>query len=255
MTRSGERDHKHDFRVSPRVGYTLAGLLLGLGAPIGALLIRMLYHVPARSSPASEIRANLFFYGYSLVATCVVFAVAGAVAGARAHRLRTDEAFYHDLSELDPMTGLLNGRALREQSQRIRERALRFGIPVSLLLIDVDRLKQINDEHGHDTGNLALQRVAHAIRHSKRASDVAARWGGDEFAVGMEGADVPAARRVADAIASAVRNDGARPPLTVTIGVASAAPTGAQEDLFAAADGALYEGKRAGGDRVSVARA
>ena len=242
-------EHDHRTRVSPRIAYPVAGLILAAAAPVGALLIRMMTMPAVRADPNADIAENLFFYAYLLIGTSLVFVTTGLFVGNRTHHLRRDEAYYHRLSEVDALTGLLNQRAFREHFARMRGRSEQFGVPVALLMIDVDRLKQINDQHGHAAGSAALRWVAECIRECKRTTDVAARYGGDEFAVLMEGADVPAARRVADAIVERSRTRKGAVPVTVTIGVAGGTVT----DLFAAADAALYQGKKSGRDRVYVA--
>jgi diguanylate cyclase (GGDEF)-like protein len=128
---------------------------------------------------------------------------------------------------------------------------------MSLLLIDVDHLKQINDRHGHTTGNKALMHVATALREAKRAEDSAARWGGDEFAILLDGADMTAAKRVAENVLNHVREKPVpftrgRITVSVTIGSCTASRVQGNADLFAEADRALYEAKRAGRNRVAA---
>lgn len=237
------------------MAYTATGLVLGLGAPAGALLLRMLLNAGARTDPLLELRTQAFFYLYTLIGTSLVFALAGYLAGARAERLRTAEEFYRRLSDLDPLTGLLNTRALHDRYGRAVQRAAKLGEPVALILIDVDRLKDINDKHGHDRGSAALIKVAEAIKASKRASDEAARWGGDEFAVLLDGGDEAAARRTAELIMRSLANTPMSDPaiaVTVTMGIASGVPATGEDDLFALADQALYAGKRSGRNQVQA---
>jgi diguanylate cyclase (GGDEF)-like protein len=240
---------------SLRALYLLIGLLLGIGAPVGAFVGRFVFMPQVRSAPLADFDANRFFYVYQLVGSCIVFAAAGWVAGARAERLRDAETFYHALAEHDSLTGLYNARAFRNRYARSLERAVRSGRPLSLLLIDVDHLKQINDRHGHATGNKALMHVATSLREAKRAEDSAARWGGDEFAILLDGADAVSARRVADNVLARVHEKPipftrGRVVMSVTIGACTASRVDADADLFAAADRALYEAKRAGRNRV-----
>src|SRR5207245_9921131 len=172
-----------------------------------------------------------------------------------AAQLRDAASFSHALSEHDALTGLYNARAFRSRYARLLERAARTGTAVSLLLIDVDHLKQVNDRYGHATGNKVLMHVANALRDAKRAEDSAARWGGDEFAILLDGADANSARRVAD---NALEHVKAKPvafsrglTVTITIGACTATHVTADADLFAAADRALYRAKREGRDRVA----
>lgn len=240
---------------SLRLLYTLIGLLLGIGAPIGAFVIRYLFIPQVQAAPIADLTTNRFFYAYQLVGSCLAFMISGFAAGVRAEQLREAESFYHALSEHDALTGLYNARAFRNRYARLLERATRTGAPVSLLLIDIDHLKQINDRYGHATGNKVLMHVANALREAKRSEDSAARWGGDEFAILLDGADASSARRVAD---NALAHVKAKPvaftrglTVTISIGACTATRVTADADLFAAADRALYGAKREGRDRVA----
>jgi diguanylate cyclase (GGDEF)-like protein len=240
-------------RRTLRSTYLTVGLLLATLAPIGAFVTRVSLFASVRRAPLADLRANRFFYLYQLVGSCAVFAVAGYVAGGRAERLRRAEAFYQTLSEHDPLTGLFNERAFRNRYERATERAVRTGQPLSLLLIDVDHLKKINDRFGHGAGNEALLHIANALRVAKRSDDAAARWGGDEFAILLEGGDASAARRVSNNVLARVRSavlsvQSEELPVTVTIGACTAARMKDRDDLFGAADKALYDGKHAGRD-------
>ncbi|MDP9361753.1 MAG: GGDEF domain-containing protein [Acidobacteriota bacterium] len=237
--------------------YPLIGLALGPGSPLGALLIRMVAVGAIREDPLRDLAAHAFFYLYQLIGTSLVFAAAGVVAGRRADRLRRAEEFYHRLAEHDPLTGLYNARALADRCRRAVERAMRSEQPLSMMLIDVDHLKALNDAFGHAAGNDALVHVADALRSCKRADDAAARWGGDEFTILLEGADAAAAMRVGEAIVARLRTTPLRlarktVTVTVTIGICTATEPSTADALFAAADRALYEGKERGRDRISA---
>ena len=232
--------------------YGFLGAVLGVGAPAGALALRLLAGV---GDPLAELRANAFFYQYDLLGSCLVFGAAGFLVGRRADLLRRGRDRYRDLSERDPLTSLANARTFLLRYGRAVEHAARFREPISLLVIDVDRLKSINDDLGHAFGTAALLHVARVLAQSKRDDDMAARWGGDEFALLMPGADAAAAERQAEAILVRLRREplshGAdRRAVSVTIGIATGAGAPG-ENLFESADRALYEGKRAGRDRSS----
>src|SRR5207253_10846704 len=129
-------------------------------------------------------------------------------------------------SETVAGTGPDNARAFRSRYGRLLERAARTGAPVSLLLIDVDHLKSVNDRHGHTNGNKVLMHVANALREAKRAEDSGARWGGDEFAILLDSADAASALRVAENVLLRVK---AKPVpftkglnATVTVGACTA---------------------------------
>jgi diguanylate cyclase (GGDEF)-like protein len=233
--------------------YAAAGLLMGLGAPAGALLFRVL----GGASAATELREHAFFYAYELLSTCTVFGVAGFAAGRRNDRLRSGRDRFRELAERDPLTGLLNVATFRRLYERAAAHAASHGEPLSVLVMDVDGLKEINDTLGHSFGTAALLHAARALERSKRISDVAARWGGDEFALLMPGAREEAASRLSEEIlaqlrAEPVRADGRERGVSVTIGIAGCVGE-PREDLFDLADRALYAAKRAGKARIAVA--
>ena len=252
-TRTGEPGDTvlpHAVRIPQAWRYATLGAVLGLGAPAGALVCRVL----GGASALTDLDQNAFFYLYELVGTCLVFSVVGFLAGRRADRLRSGQDRYRSLSERDPLTNLVNTRAFRNHYERARAHAARFGEPLSLLLIDVDGLKTLNDELGHSFGSAALLHLAEVLEGSKRVADVAARWGGDEFTLLMPGAAPDAAHRLAATIlerlrAEPVRVDRRERVISATIGVATST-SGSGVDLFEAADRALYKGKRAGRGQV-----
>jgi diguanylate cyclase (GGDEF)-like protein len=160
----------------------------------------------------------------------------------------------------DPLTGLRNRRALDTHLPQWLAWAARYGRPIAVALVDLDGLKAINDTYGHRAGDRALRAVADSIRSSIRAADLALRYGGDEFAIVAPEAGVPEyealAQRLLDAVRSCpvVLQPDVAVPVRVTVGGAIAHdPAGAQpraiDELIAAADGSLYEAKRAGRDR------
>ncbi|HVT45325.1 MAG TPA: universal stress protein [Thermoanaerobaculia bacterium] len=237
--------------ISRRIAiYVAAFAALAIGAPLGALLIRM----SLGADVSEELSTNAFFYLYMLVGTLIVFTASGWWAGRRADDLGRSAADYRALSELDELTGLQNIRWFDERYTRALEEAERFQLPLSLMFIDLDHLKRINDDHGHQAGSAALLHVARMIMREKRESDDAARWGGDEFAVLMKGADAYSAERVARAIIDALRDRpleylGTRIPVNVTIGIATT-DEGLRGDLLGEADARLQRGKAEGRDRI-----
>ena len=244
-------------RSTPQLTYPIIGALLGAGAPVGSFLLRILALRNVREQPFDDLRTNVFFYLYELLATSLVFSIAGFVAGRRADHLRQRKAFYHELAEHDSLTGLHNGGAFMDRYRRALEHAIAAREPMAVILIDVDQLKAINDAFGHPAGSQALVRVADALRQSKRAADVAARWGGDEFAILLEGADEAGAMRVAEGLNAYLRRCGlvverTTVPISVTIGICAAAQPSASTDVFAGADRALLAGKAHGRNTIEV---
>jgi diguanylate cyclase (GGDEF)-like protein len=165
------------------------------------------------------------------------------------------------LSVTDPLTGLRNRRFAEWFLARELERVRRHGNPLSVLMADVDDFKRVNDGHGHPVGDAGLRRIAALLGAQLRKTDVCARWGGEEFLVGLaqvplEGALALAERQRAAIEASPLAlPDGGLLELTISIGVASALPSDPDPDaLVRAADQALYEAKAAGKNRVMAAR-
>jgi diguanylate cyclase (GGDEF)-like protein len=157
------------------------------------------------------------------------------------------------LATRDSLTDLANRRLFEETLRRETARALRRHSPLSLLVMDVDHFKEVNDIHGHQMGDAVLREVAAAIVGQTKASDLAARYGGDEFMVLLPDCGTDDARRVADRIREHVNQVVRLASVTMSVGVATLTTHALDaERLVAAADVALYEAKRAGRDRSSV---
>jgi diguanylate cyclase (GGDEF)-like protein len=164
-----------------------------------------------------------------------------------------------DLADRDPLTGFFNHRYLHERLSEEVVRAIRTRQPLSVLMLDLDDFKLVNDTFGHVYGDRVLVYVAETLRASLRASDVAARYGGDEFALILPETDAPGAARVAERILEAFRvspftAEGRQPfPVGASIGVATHPRDGrSATELIAAADTGLYDAKGEGGNRVSL---
>jgi diguanylate cyclase (GGDEF)-like protein len=164
------------------------------------------------------------------------------------------------LADRDPLTGFFNHRYLHERLGEEVVRAGRSHLPVSLLMIDLDDFKLVNDTFGHLFGDRVLTWTAERIRSTLRATDVPARYGGDEFAVILPDTDLDAARRVAARIVSAFGTERFQAeargpvPIGVSIGIATHRRDGrTAQALIAAADEALYSVKRAGGGGAASA--
>jgi diguanylate cyclase (GGDEF)-like protein len=187
----------------------------------------------------------------------LLLALAGGLAGRVRRRLEADARTIGDLVTRDPLTGLFNHRAFYGFLDQELNRAARFGQPVAILLIDLDRFREVNDRHGHRAGDRVLTCVAGVIRNSMRRIDPVCRFGGAQLAVVLPHTGAGAARRAAER----VRERIARAPcevsahavvhVTVSIGVAAHPPAdGDPETLVRAAEDALYAAKAAGRDRV-----
>jgi diguanylate cyclase (GGDEF)-like protein len=161
----------------------------------------------------------------------------------------------------DPLTELLNRRAFLEEIPRRIERLEHDELPGTLIFLDLDHFKALNDGQGHDIGDEALCLVANLLRDSVRAADLAARLGGDEFALWLDGTDELAAAERADALCQDVPRvlaqftNGHSPPTTASVGVATRWPGDSDEIdlLLQRADQAMYIAKRSGRNHWRVA--
>lgn len=166
----------------------------------------------------------------------------------------------HEDSIRDPLTKLYNRRFMDESLHRELLRARRGNSSVSLVMLDLDNFKYINDEYGHDTGDQVLVMLAQQLSQSVREEDLVYRFGGEEFVIVLPGANLDIARERAQGVCRAVRSlrvETAKAPLHVTIsaGVATYPEHGReQEQLIVQADKALYLAKQSGRDRIEIAK-
>lgn len=196
------------------------------------------------------VPSDLVYVAGTLAVTTITCAAASSSHG-RAYRQKAHDAQRAQaLAEQDSMTGCLNHRAF---GGRLAEAAAAAhdSSPVSVLFLDVDDFKAVNDTLGHAAGDEVIRALGHALRDVSRASDAAGRVGGDEFALLMPGTDLTGARAVAERL----REHLARLPhrVTVSVGLATTATPSEGADLIASADRAAYRAKRAGKDAVVVA--
>jgi len=194
------------------------------------------------------------FFGYLMAASMYNFAFVAMLT------LRLNKHLQR-LSEVDPLTGLVNRRAFDDRLLREWQRLRRGGPGYALLALDLDHFKRVNDHFGHPMGDAVLAQVAQRLAHLARNTDTVARTGGEEFVVLMPMADANAARVLAERLRDAVRASPVDTPvgpiaMTVSIGlaVARAADSDAQQVLHRA-DAALYRAKHAGRDRVAESAA
>jgi diguanylate cyclase (GGDEF)-like protein len=154
----------------------------------------------------------------------------------------------------DHLTGLANRRRFERQLEREVARTMRYGHPFCLLMLDIDHFKNVNDTHGHETGDIAMKKLAKILQEETRGIDLAARIGGEEFGVILTETCLAAAVEVAERLRIAIKS--VEMPtigtLTASFGVAEcpSCATGARQ-LLACADAALYKAKNEGRDRVA----
>jgi len=201
---------------------------------------------------------HLYYYGLplSMVAASVLIAL-GLADRLRAQRAALSDA--EQRAQTDPLTGVLNRRSLIERLDAACLRARTRGLPISLLFIDLDHFKQINDSFGHQAGDACLRAIIEPIHAELRQSDVIGRYGGEEFVVILSSAAAAVANPIAQRILERVAGvcvDGFGDPirLTCSIGVAASDTLGVWgEHLLAQADAAVYVAKRLGRNQVRMA--
>jgi diguanylate cyclase (GGDEF)-like protein len=203
-------------------------------------------------------------------ATCLEFAAA-VFAGTNSwemcfplqqRRLREDLAHLSETAAVDQLTGLWNRNALSTRLDDEISRFKRYGSPVSLIMLDLDDFKRVNDERGHLVGDQLLGAIGHLLAQDIRASDFAARFGGDEFAVVLPGTTKTEAYAVAEKIRTAISSLRVSPAgdeshsvgTRASAGVATVgSDVGSGLELIEAADRALYAAKAGGRDQVRIA--
>jgi diguanylate cyclase (GGDEF)-like protein len=214
------------------LGYVCAPLLAG-GEPVGALFME----------PAAD----------SVLEDAFALAAADRVALAVANRRVLETAKRQ--ATTDGLTGLHNRHFLAEQLRLLQSLAERHKQAYSVVAIDVDDLKRVNDTFGHEMGDLALRGFANTVRKSVRGSDMGVRTGGDEFLVLLPRGGLDDAGVLAERVRAAMEAQGRAEPhtaITASFGVAAWRPGRTAEQVLEAADSMLYAAKRAGKDRIMV---
>ncbi|GAA6751058.1 hypothetical protein Thermus77412_15090 [Thermus antranikianii] len=163
------------------------------------------------------------------------------------------------LALTDPLTGLLNRRGLEAELPKLLALARRYQAPISVVMLDIDRFKRVNDTYGHPVGDEVLKHLGRILQASVRREDLAVRYGGEEFLLFLYGADRLAAKEVVERIRYRFRHQRVDPipyPLTLSAGIAGGEVPESEaqlEDWVLKADYALLRAKETGRDRVTMA--
>lgn len=191
---------------------------------------------------------------FTLAQILKVSSYAVVLGGALLDNVQLFEQVRH-LAVTDSLTGLANYRSLLQSLEIEIQRARRTGRPFSLLLLDMDNLKGVNDRYGHLVGSHALRRLATTMTANSRSMDTAARYGGDEFALILPEANAEAAAIVAKRVCERLSHDGELPRLSVSVGTAVFPQDGETiEQLFSTADRGLYGMKGRSGGVATLSR-
>lgn len=229
-------------------------MLCSVGASVGAMVtLGFVLGAPAD-----------WMFGQALViATVVPVAVSWPVSlliFRLLHQVEDARATAQRLAWNDELTGLLNRRRFAEMVRRELIGAERTGKPLTVALLDLDDFKRINDRHGHAAGDAVLREVASTIRGVMRATDLSARWGGEEFCIALPGSDLEDAVLVAQRVRAAIgalrvaTEAGEGISCTATIGLAERGDRDETlDELFSRADRAMYRAKLSGKNRVMLA--
>lgn len=167
---------------------------------------------------------------------------------------------YENLAFIDPLTGLYNRRMFLELAEKKLNEAKRYKESLSLIMLDIDHFKRINDTYGHGVGDMALKSLTEILRKNLRASDIVARWGGEEFVIILPKTTLEQAYNVAEKIRKLVEisaidlPNGEKLKFTVSLGVSFFSGEEDLEELIRQADIALYEAKSKGRNRTEVYR-
>jgi diguanylate cyclase (GGDEF)-like protein len=233
---------------------------IGVGLAVSSaymLLDMRWHHRPAIWPMPPEVLSSLHTFNLgSTIAILCVFTVLYV------HLISQAEARLHELATTDSLTGLMNRRSMGAALQRLQTLRQRKPQPVTMMLVDIDHFKRLNDSHGHAAGDWALQAVADVLEIGVRDVDLLARWGGEEFLIALPDADLNAAAQVAERLRqniAALRfplgpgskgGDVTEQQVTATFGLAPLAPDEPAEAAIHRADVALYQGKQGGRNRV-----
>ncbi len=221
------------------------GFILSFASPLGWVLIQLM----AGREPFTEENFDLLLYLYMSIATAVVFSSLGYFIGKR-------ELMITDMALTDGLTGLYNQRYFSTRLDQEFERYRRNEHPLSVIQIDLDFFKNINDSFGHQAGDQILMRVAKLIKENCRKNEIAARVGGEEMAIIALDCDTQEAMQLAERLRCRISNlsycfQELEIPVSASFGVASADEnTHCGQDIYLNADKALYHAKRTGRNRA-----
>ncbi len=248
---SGQELGCHHFSSPPEYGYMCVPMI-GRGKVVGMLNLQ--FDPDLRSLPEDERQGQLEFLRQLTLTLTKQLSLSLANIDLR--------DTLHRQSIRDPLTGLLNRRYMEEALTKEVSRAKRHKLPLTVIMVDIDHFKKINDTYGHDAGDAVLQALGRLLANHCRKEDIVCRYGGEEFIIIMPGAFLKDAVQRAEKLRTLVENEfrvlydeQVLRNITISLGVAAMPEHGSTgEAVVRAADAALYHAKSEGRNRVAVAR-
>jgi diguanylate cyclase (GGDEF)-like protein len=236
--------------------YIWFGILWGLPVPIVTILIQVHFirvagiEGPFLATFSSPLQ--WFFLAHPLLFG-LIFGILGTIRHDKDAQVKNMLRQLHELSTIDTLTGLSNRRYFAHIFHDECARSLRQNETMTILFLDIDHFKQVNDMHGHHFGDLALQAISNCLKKQCRPYDTIVRWGGEEFVILLRATDEKAALHFAERIRYAVQSGFDPPlpfPLRISIGLAQYQENDTLERLIDRADKALYHAKQTGRNKV-----
>lgn len=233
----------------PSMRMTLASNLLLAVVLFGRAGVAWVMYENPQAAPAVAV-----WLSYTLM--IALFCLSAQIYGLPLQEFTRSERTLEHLASVDPLTEVLNRRSFFDKAQTLWRTHQSNGCPFSVLMLDLDRFKAINDRHGHPTGDRVIVAFARLLRDAMRRDDLLGRMGGEEFAIILPGVATAQALEVAERIRAAseavevMSDDGFRVRLTVSIGLAQGAGGTSLDDLLKQADEALYRAKDQGRNQV-----
>jgi diguanylate cyclase (GGDEF)-like protein len=232
----------------------IAGLFLGVRSPSIFIGYSLLCTVLSAASTIDDV-GDIEFENVAanrVIAALVLYSVCFLI-----YRNSLSADVLRRLATTDPLTGAFNRRHYMDLMTREQRRADRYGTVYSVLMIDIDHFKRVNDTYGHQIGDQAIQAMADTCKNLMRPTDIVARYGGEEFIITLTHTEEPGAVKVAERLRQAVseialQTDQGMLSFTISIGIGTYIKPNRLEQIIGAADEALYAAKKGGRNRVCV---
>lgn len=227
---------------------------VGLYLLVFVISLPMVFSIPGLQQTLETLGSTMLVQFYLSSAVFIVFLFFVVRLKELLRESQTDAEEMRRLAQTDPLTGIYNRRHIEQSLEREMERCRRYGLPLALIIFDIDDFKVLNDTHGHDAGDSVLVELARLASQQLRASDYFGRWGGEEFLLVAPETSCERAQQLADRLRSIFEESefGAARSISASFGVASFQPGDSGTTLVKRADMALYRAKTRGKNRVEL---